>query len=123
MNAKDEKRHKALNEIRETIAKHRFHTYVVTGGGDPHFGYTIGLTESLGVELILAGTYFYRLDDVHKVINGVVRTLSPPVAWDTVAIDAEPWGTFSFRQVDMSWATALMLGAFDYYRGKSIEAY
>jgi hypothetical protein len=123
MTAKEEKRQKALNQIQETIAKHGFHIYVVRSGGDPHFGYTIGLTESLGVELILAATYFYRLDDVSKVINGVVRELLPPVAWDTVSTDADPWGTFSFRQVDMSWATALMLGAFDYYRGKNIEAY
>jgi hypothetical protein len=123
MTAKEEKHQKALNEIRETIAKHGFHTYVVTGGGDPHFGYTIGLTESLGVELILAGTYFYRLADVSKVIDSIARKLVPPVAWDTVSIDADPWGSFLFRRVDMSWATALMLGAFDYYRGKSIEAY
>ena len=51
----EEKRLSALNDIRENIAKHGFHTYVVTGGGYPHFGYTIGLTESLGAELILAG--------------------------------------------------------------------
>jgi len=32
-------------------------------------------------------------------------------------------GHFCFRKVNTSWATALMLGAFDYYPGKSIEAY
>ena len=74
----EEKRLKALNDIRENIAKHGFHTYVVTGGGYPHFGYTIGLTESLGAELILAGTYFYRLDDVSKVIKSVKGELLPP---------------------------------------------
>jgi hypothetical protein len=119
----EEKRLKALNDIRENIAKHGFHTYVVTGGGYPHFGYTIGLTESLGAELILAGTYFYRLDDVSKVIKSVKGELLPPVAWNTVRADTESWGTFSFRKVHTSWATALMLGAFDYYPGQSIEAY
>ena len=120
---KEEKRQRALNEIREHIAKFGFHTYVVTGGGDPHFGYTVGLTESLGAELILPGTYFYELDDVSKVIKSIIVRLSPPVAWDTTSVEADTWGTFSFRKVHMSWATALMLGAFDYYRGKSIEAY
>jgi hypothetical protein len=119
---KEENRQRALNEIREHIARFGFHTYVVTGGGDPHFGYTIGLTESLGAELILPGTYFYELDDVSKVIKSIVGKLSAPVAWNA-SVEADPWGTFSFRQVHMSWATALMLGAFDYYRGKSIEAY
>jgi hypothetical protein len=53
---------------------------VVTGGGDPHFGYTIRLTESLGAELILPGTYFHWLDDVSKVIESVIGKLVPPVA-------------------------------------------
>lgn len=119
----EEKRLSALNDIRENIAKHGFHTYVVTGGGYPHFGYTIGLTESLGAELILAGTYFYRLDDVSKVIKSIIADLLPPVVWETSAIGAGSWGTFSFRKVHTSWATALMLGAFDYYQEKSIEAY
>lgn len=120
---KEEQRQRALNEIREHIAKFGFHIYVVTGGGDPHFGYTIGLTESLGAELILPGTYFYKLDDVSKVIERIIGKLSPPVAWDTASVDADPWGVFSFRHVHVSWATALMLGAFDYYPGKNIEAY
>jgi hypothetical protein len=120
---KEEKRQNAINEIREHISKFGFHIYVVTGGGDPHFGYTIGLTESLGAELILPGTYFYELDDVSKVIKSVIGKLSRPVAWETVSIDTNPWGTFSFRPVHMSWAKVLMLGAFDYYRGRNIEAY
>jgi RHS repeat-associated protein len=91
-----EDRQKALNEIREHIAEHGFHTYVVTGGGYPHFGYTIGLTESLGAELILPGTSFYRLDDVSKVIKSIIGKLSPPVAWDTVSVDADSWGSFAF---------------------------
>jgi hypothetical protein len=120
---KVEKRQRALNEIREHISNFGFHTYVVTGGGDPHFGYTVGLTESLGAELILPGTYFYELDDVSKVINMIIGELVSPVLWDSLFVDAAPWGSFSFRHVHMSWATDLMLGAFDYYRGKSVKAY
>ncbi|HTG17761.1 MAG TPA: DUF4262 domain-containing protein, partial [Blastocatellia bacterium] len=120
---KEERRLTALHEIRDHIALHGFHTYVVTGGGYPHFGYTIGLTESLGAELILAGSYFYRLDDVSKVIRSVKGTLSPPVDWNAAQVETESWGAFSLRKVNASWATALMLGAFDYYPGKKIEAY
>jgi hypothetical protein len=119
----EEKRLNAKNKIHENIAEFGFHTYVVTGGGYPHFGYTIGLTESLGAELILAGTYFYRLDDVSKLIARVKRELSRPVAWESVRASTEPWGTFSFRKVDATWARALMLGAFDFYRDKNIDAY
>jgi len=120
---KEERRLDALRQIREHISEHGFHTYVVTGGGYPHFGYTIGLTESLGAELILAGSYFYRLDDVSQVIQSAKSTLLPPVDWKVARAETESWGTFSFRKVEASWASALMLGAFDYYPGKSIEAY
>jgi hypothetical protein len=120
---KEESRLKSLDEIREHIAQHGVHIYVVTGGGYPHFGYSIGLTESLGAELILAGTYFYRLDDVSKVIKSVKSQLSPSVVWDTARVHAESFGTFSFRKVEIGGATDLMLGAFDYYRGKNIECY
>src|SRR5215831_17216635 len=123
MTTKEENRQRVLEEIREHIAEFGFHTYVVTGGGDPHFGYTIGLTESLGAELLLPGTYFYRLREVSQVIKNVIGKLSGPVAWDTLSIEADSWGTFSFRPVDVSWAKALMLGAFDYYTGKTIRAY
>lgn len=119
----EEKRSRALSDIRENITKDGFHTYVVTGDGCPHFGYTIGLKESLGAELILAGAYFYRLDDVSKVIRSVKGALSSPISWDTIHAHTESWGAFSFRQVHASWATELLLGAFDYYREKSIEAF
>jgi hypothetical protein len=120
---KEERRLKALDQIREHISQDGLHIYVVTGGGYPHFGYTIGLTESLGAELILAGTYFYRLDDVSEVIRSIKGQLPPPVVWDSVRVNAESYGTFSLRKVEPSWATALALGAFDYYRGKNIECY
>jgi uncharacterized protein DUF4262 len=119
----EEKRLRALDEIREHIAEQGSHTYIVTGGGYPHFAYTIGLTESHGAEVILAGSYFYRLDDIPDVIKSVIRGLTSPLDWETRRIDAESLGTFSLRKVHTSWATALMLGAFDYYRGKPIEAY
>jgi len=112
----------ALEEIRQNIAEHGFHVYAVTGCGEPHYGYTIGLSESLGVELILPGAYFYDLEDVGKVIRSVAGELRAPVT-ETTQIKAGSWGVFSLRKVDTSWAEALMLAVFDYYRVKTIEAY
>lgn len=119
----NEKRIEALNEIRSHITEHGFHTYVVTGGAVPHFGYTVGLSETLGAELILAGTYFYRLNEVSSVIKDLVGELQSEEAWRTKSISAGPRGTFSFRKADPSWAIALALGAFDYYQGQVIEVY
>jgi hypothetical protein len=119
----DAKRQAALNEIRQNIDDYGYHTYVVTGGGDPHYGYTIGLSESLGAELILAGAYFYDLDEVSKVIKSIAAELHPPVSWESRKIDAGSWGSFSLRRVHTSWAKILMLGVCDYYQVNTIVAY
>ncbi|WP_321475121.1 DUF4262 domain-containing protein [uncultured Paludibaculum sp.] len=112
-----------MAEIRSNIAEYGFHVYVVAGGGVPHYGYTIGLSESLGAELILAGAYFYELDDVAKIIRIVAGELRAPVIERKLYAEDSSWGTFSLRQVHMSWAQGLMLGVFDYYQTKTIAAY
>jgi hypothetical protein len=121
--ASDVERKAALDRIRQNIAQRGFHTYVITGGGDPHYAYTIGLIQSLGAELVLAGAYFYLLDDVAKIIEGIAAELKPPVAWETQKIDLGSWGVFSLRRVHMSWATMLMLGALDFYQVKEVQAF
>ncbi len=113
----------ALQEIRQHIAQYGHHTYVVTGGGVPHYGYTVGLSDSLGVEVILAGAYFYHLNEISTVIRDIAAELRPSHKWMMQQIPTSRWGTFSLRRVDMSWAGDLMRGVFDYYRVKTVEAW
>jgi hypothetical protein len=121
--AEQNDRQQAIDQIRETIARKGFHTYVVSGGGDPHYAYTIGLTETLGAELILAGSYFYKLQEIPQIIEDLVDRMSPSNGHDgwTIALDA--WGSFSLRRVHESWIKLLMLGALDFYQSKTIRAY
>jgi len=56
----------AIDRIRENIARSGQHIYVVLGGETPRFAYTIGVSESVGVELILAGAIFYIKNEVVK---------------------------------------------------------
>lgn len=125
----DTKRKEALNEIRKNIAEYGYHTYTVVGAAYPQFGYTIGLTESLGAELVLAGGYFYLVDEVSEIIDGIAsklrqdRKLRKPVSWERRRIKCAPKGTFSLRSVHMTWAKELMLGVFDYYQVEKIQAY
>jgi hypothetical protein len=119
----DPRRLTALNDIRQNIAEHGFHTYVVTGGPCPHYAYTIGLSQSLGAEVVMAGAYFYRLDEVADLIRSIVGRLRALVAWDSCRIELSPWGTFSLRKVHVSWATSLLLGALDFYQTKGIDGY
>jgi hypothetical protein len=70
--AQNNQRERALEVIRENIACSGHHTYVVSAGGQtPRFAYTIGVSESIGVELILAGAIFYMKDDLVTIINEI----------------------------------------------------
>jgi uncharacterized protein DUF4262 len=120
----EHKREAALAEIRRNIAEHGFHVYVVSGGPCPHYGYTIGLLDSLGAELVLAGAYFYKLDEASSIIRNVSRSLTTPlIPAKNHEVSSEQWGTFSLRAVDLSWSKGLMLGVFDYYQIATFSAY
>jgi hypothetical protein len=110
----------ALDRIRENIARSGHHVYVVSGGATPRFAYTIGISESLAVELILAGAVFYMKDEVLKIINGTAAQLK--AQRDREVFEVTGQGLFTLRKADASWTTALMLGAFDYYQKRDIPA-
>ena|SRR5579864_1169617 len=61
----------ALDQIRQHIAKSGHHVYVVVAKTTPRFAYTIGVSEWMGSELVLAGGFFYSNDEVPAIINGI----------------------------------------------------
>ncbi len=110
----------ALDDIRENIARSGHHIYLVSGGQTPRFAYTIGVSESIGVELILAGAILYMMDEVETIINDIAGQLKAHPdrrVWEVTGL-----GSFTLRKVDSSWATEFMLGAFDYYQKRDIPA-
>ncbi len=86
----------------------------------PRFAYTIGVSESVGFELILAGAIFYMRDDVAKIIRNTAAHLKASRHRELVEVAG--LGSFTLRKVDSSWARELMLGVFDYYQKKDIPA-
>jgi Domain of unknown function (DUF4262) len=115
-----EQRKRTLDDIRENIARSGQHIYMVMGETTPRFAYTIGVSESVGVELILAGAIFYMRDDVEKIILNAVARLK--TSRDRKLVEMAGLGSFTLREVDSSWAKELMLGVFDYYQKKDIPA-
>jgi hypothetical protein len=113
-------RKQALDEIRENIARSGHHVYVVSGGQTPRFAYTIGVSESIGVELILAGAILYMMEEVGTIINDIAGQLKAQP--DRRVFEVTGLGSFTLRKVDSSWATEFMLGAFDYYQKRDIPA-
>lgn len=112
----------ALEAIARTIAKHGHHVYIISGTSSPRFSYTIGLTESLGAELILAGAACFDGRTVLRIVNEIAaqRREGAPVGSSFKVKEA---GTFRLRKACPEWCKALMLGAFDYYAGREIEGY
>src|SRR5438874_9765122 len=110
----------ALDDIRENIARSGHHIYVVSGGQTPRFAYTIGVSELIGVELILAGAILYMMDGVETIINDIAGQLRAQP--DRRVFEVTGLGSFTLRKVDSSWATEFMLGAFDYYQKRDIPA-
>jgi hypothetical protein len=118
--ASEAQKEQALRRIRENIAQKGHHIYVVSGGSTPRFAYTIGVSESIGVELVLAGAIFYYLEDVTQIINDIAAQLK--AQRDRPVFEVTGRGSFILRKAHASWATALMLGALDYYRVSEIPA-
>lgn len=116
------RRETALKKIQQHISLHGHHIYVVAGPPDPRFAYTIGLSRSLGFELILAGASFYMLNDVSVIINDLASRLKADAAWQGVQFEVSSLGAFSLGSVDMSWTKALMLSALDFYQVGEISA-
>lgn len=110
----------ALDDIRENIARSGHHIYAVSGGQTPRFAYTIGVSESIGVELTLAGAILYMMDEVETIINDIAEQLKAQP--DRRVFEVAGLGSFTLRKVDSSWATEFMLGAFDYYQKRDIPA-
>jgi hypothetical protein len=113
-------RKSALKLIRKNIDQYGHHIYIVQGKSAlPRFAYSIGLTERIGVELILAGASMYYADDVTGLINAIAQSLQGQSNLSAFAVNS--LGSFTLRAVDSSWANELMLGAVDFY-GKSVSA-
>jgi hypothetical protein len=116
----DDQRGQALDRVSENIVRSGHHIYVVSGAPKPRFAYSIGVTESIGAELILAGGIFYMKDEVIEIINNIAAQLKGQRGRHI--FDVAGQGSFTVRNVHKSWATELMLGASDYYQTRDILA-
>lgn len=119
---KEHTRNSMLEMIKANIAKHGHHIYVVTGGTLPRFSYTIGVSQVVGAELILAGATYYSAEEVTRIINEIVAILKLKPNWNKLSLEVDSLGAFSLHKVDASWGNTLMLGALDFYNSRDVPA-
>lgn len=115
-------RTQALELIARNIESYGHHVYLVTGEASPRYAYSIGLTGTLGRELILAGAIHYSAEEAKRIINELADRLREGAASDSAFI-VEGLGSFTLRSVRGHWVELLMLGALDYYGSREVAAY
>jgi hypothetical protein len=113
VNVQNNRRGTRLAEIAADIERHGVSVTLVSGGPLPRFAYTIGLRESVGFDLVMAGASYYTAREVHAVLNDVAAGLR---AGSTArALPLPALGQVSLSPADASWSSALGLGASDFY--------
>ena len=108
--------------IKNNINKYGFHTYIIMGGSIPRYAYTIGLRDSLGTELVLAGAIYYSADEVQSIINNIYQQLKSDKNYNSV-ITLNDIGSFTLKKMCSTWINSLMLGAIDFYKTSTVKAY
>lgn len=111
-------REQALQAIRSNIERSGRHLYAIGGGESPRYVYTIGLSERVGFELVLAGSVLLSTREVARILNAVSEELEKEPSKTSFSI--EPLGTFELGPVHSKWVKDLLLGALDYYEVSEI---
>jgi hypothetical protein len=101
--------------IERNIATSGYHVYIVGGGALPRFAYTIGVSGTLGAELVLAGSLFFSNKDAKEIIDTARNRLAATRKLDG-NVSVGGLGTFTLRKTHPSWTSSLLLGAIDYYK-------
>lgn len=110
-----------LDLIKSGINKNNYHITLVTGGQHPRFSYSIGLTEKLGFELIIAGG-FNSVKENESIFRLIYEQLESGSTVDSQFFLSDN-NIFYLGTVDSSWSKKLMLGVYDYYDLDDIIAY
>lgn len=111
-----------LHIIRTNIDEIGYHLTLVNGGQHPDFSYSIGLTEKLGFELIIAGGGFLSMKENESIFDCIFNKLKSGHLVDSVFFLPNN-DTYYLTKVDSSWSKKLMLGVYDYYNVDEITAY
>lgn len=107
--------------IRRNIQSHGHHIYDVRGGPLPPWSYSIGLSERIGFEVILAGGLYFDESERLTILDGCIEHLIKQVSSEY----ENSLGRFCLHLISESWPDELFLGAIDYYgcRPKFMQIY
>ena len=113
---------KALELIRSNIEESGYHLYAVVSNKMPRYVYTIGLSETIGFELVFAGGVLLDLNEVKTLVRLFVQCLNKDVKTCEVTLMLEKQEQFVLSDVHNSWGQLLLLGAYDFYKTDQVDA-
>ena len=115
-------KNEALELIRANIVTYGHHLYLVQGGPNPRYIYSIGLRDAIGAELIFAGAAFYSANQGGEIVRRLASMLRESPNRSEADYSLGELGTFSLREVHPTWSSKLILGALDYYKVSVVPA-
>lgn len=116
------KRQEFLNLIKGNILKNGFHITLVQGGQTPNFAYTIGLSEKMGFELLLAGG-FVSIEGYEETFETVIEVLKSENISDLVYPENRIIANeYKLLNVHVTWKEKIILGVYDFYNTNSAKA-
>jgi hypothetical protein len=110
-----------LDTIHSNINNYGHHITIVKSGTVPRYAYTIGLTKNLGFELVLAGGFYYNMEEFNSVINSVALQIQTNIKPENKIVTIDFFGDFLLQEVDKSWSQIMLLGVYDFYETNQIE--
>jgi len=109
-------------KINHNITEYGFHINVVNQKLTPRYAYSIGLINSCGFELVLAGCMDLLYDDVISIMNNIGNKLLK----HDETIDAQfilgQNGLYKLRKIHESWSEIMLLGAKDFFNFDDIPS-
>ncbi len=112
-----------LKLINKNISEYGYHITVVSSCCTPRYAYSIGLKEMFGFELVFAGGLYFLEKDISKLFEKVVIALKKSLKVENQTVKINNGKAIRFGNVDKSWSKKMLLGVFDYYGIKEINAY
>jgi len=116
----EDDRQRMIEIIRRNIVERGQHITLVTQFNNPRFAYTIGLSPTIGIELMLLGAIMYEADDLYKILNFISERLRKFPQEREISVDS--FGVFQLVESQNSWTREIMLGVFDYFKTDAVVA-
>lgn len=110
-----------MRTLDDNLAGRGHRTCQVSDGPTPRFFYTSGVGRACGAELVLAGGYYYSVEQVGRIVDAIATDLGTGGGWRARSFAVESLGVFTLRRTHASWTRLMLPEAFDSRGAQGID--